>query len=89
MGMVHSNQPIFTSPAHLARRAFEAVRQLFKPTEEPAPAPVTERPYDPVIDWEQDLPNDPPIVSERDQWFVLRALFCIVTLMAAVKWGLL
>ncbi|MGO4700254.1 hypothetical protein [Dyella sp. 2RAB6] len=89
MGMVHSNQPIFTSPAHLARRAIEAVRQLFKPTEEPAPSPVTERPYDPVIDWELDLPNTPPLVPEVAQWFLLLVIWWIATVLAADQWGLL
>lgn len=89
MGLVHSNQPFFTSPAQLMRQARYVGQQLVKPTEEPAPAPVSERANDPVIDWEQYLDEDRPIVPESDQWFLLLMLWWIATVMAAAQLGVL
>lgn len=88
MGLVHSNQPIFTSPAQLLRQALDAVRQRFKRTEESSPAPVSERPYDPVIDWEQNLEPQRGIVSPAAQWFLLGSLWIVATAMVAVSWRL-
>lgn len=89
MGMVRSNQSVFTSPAHLIRAAIAALRLLLQPSNKAAPAPLAERAYDPVIDWEQDLAKDPPLVSEADQWFLLVMLWWIATVMAAAELGVL
>ena len=89
MGLVHSNQPFFTSPAHSLRQAAVPHRQLSKPTGEIFPAHMSAQASDPVIDWELDLPKQRPVVSEAEQWFLLVALWWGATVMAAAQLGFL
>lgn len=89
MGMVRSNQSVFTSPAHSTCAAIAALRLPLQPSAKAAPAPDVQLAYDPVIDWERDLAKDPPLVSEAEQWFLLVMLWWIATVMAAAQLGVL